>query len=252
MVKYVIGNWKLNPATLTEATALAHAIGAMANDANCHIGCTPSFVHLAAVREILKHSSVWVGVQDISAFGATGAFTGDVSAVQAVDLGAKFAIIGHSERRAYHKEDNSLLAKKITQAISAGLAVVLCVGETKSEYEQGETLGVLDNQLSVLNGLTVLQDKFVQDKLLIAYEPVWAIGTGLTPTIDEVVAAHRHIKANLQHLGVDDVCVLYGGSVNDKNAAEFAGCDAVNGALVGGASLKVQSFATIVEAFAQF
>lgn len=244
MTKYVIGNWKLNPATLTEATTLAHAIKKMADNAGCHVGCTPSFVHLAAVSEILSGSKAWAGVQDVCAFGATGAFTGDVSAAQATDLGAKFAIIGHSERRQYHGEDNALLAKKISQTIEHGLVVVLCIGETKDEYEHGKTLAVLDTQLAVLDGLSV-----PQEKLLIAYEPVWAIGTGLTPTVFEVANTHRHIKATLANKELDEICVLYGGSVNDKNAAEFASCDVVDGALVGGASLKAESFSVIVQAF---
>lgn len=244
MAKYVIGNWKLNPATLAQATTLATAIKEVADGAGCQVGCTPSFVHLPAVGDILKASNVWVGVQDVCAFGATGAFTGDVSAVQATDLGAKFAIIGHSERRTYYQEDNALLAKKIQQAVAADLVVVLCIGETKDEYEAGETLAVLDAQLAVLDDLAV-----PQENLLIAYEPVWAIGTGLTPTVDEVAKTHRHIKAVLADKGLDDICVLYGGSVNDKNAAEFAGCEVIDGALVGGASLKAQSFLVIMQAF---
>lgn len=244
MAKYVIGNWKLNPATLAQATMLATAIKEVVDGAGCQVGCTPSFVHLPAVSDILKASKAWVGVQDVCAFGATGAFTGDVSAVQAADLGAKFAIIGHSERRTYYQEDNVLFAKKIEQAVAADLVVVLCIGETKDEYEAGETLAVLDAQLAVLDDLAV-----PQENLLIAYEPVWAIGTGLTPTVDEVANTHRHIKTALANKGLDDICVLYGGSVNDKNAAEFANCEVVDGALVGGASLKAESFLVIVQAF---
>lgn len=242
--KYVIGNWKLNPARLSEATDLARALQGLTAD-TVQIGCTPSFVHLGAVAETLKISSVWVGVQDVCAFGQTGAFTGDVSAVQAGDLGAKFALIGHSERRTFYKENNDLLAKKITQAISENLVVVLCVGETKDEYSAGKTLDVLSEQLSVLAGLNVSPSQ-----LIIAYEPVWAIGTGLTPTVSEISAVHQYIKATLIAQNLLGVSVLYGGSVNDKNAQEFAECGDIDGALVGGASLKIDSFATIVSAFA--
>ncbi|MFA9486459.1 MULTISPECIES: triose-phosphate isomerase [unclassified Moraxella] len=244
MIKYVIGNWKLNPATLADATALAHAISLASKQASCHIGCCPTFLHLGAVKEILKDSSVWVGAQDVCAFGKTGAFTGDVSATQVVDMGANFTLIGHSERRSYHGETNVVLADKIRHAIDVGLVVVLCIGETKTQYDQGETLAVLDEQLSVLHGLDV-----PKQQLLIAYEPVWAIGTGLTPTVDEVAITHRHIKANLASQGIDDVGVLYGGSVNDNNAKELATCEVIDGALVGGASLKAESFSLIAQAF---
>lgn len=244
MTKYVIGNWKLNPSTLADATALAHSIKAVSEQASCHLGCCPTFLHFGAVREILKESAVWVGSQDVCAFGETGAFTGDVSAIQVADMGGQFTLIGHSERRSYHGENNAVLADKMKHAINAGLVVVLCIGETKAQYDKGETLSVLDEQLSVLDGLDM-----PKQQLLIAYEPVWAIGTGLTPTVDEVATTHRHIKANLAAQGIDGVCVLYGGSVNDKNAKELAQCDVIDGALVGGASLKADSFALIAQAF---
>ncbi|MFL1732826.1 triose-phosphate isomerase [Moraxella oculi] len=244
MTKHVIGNWKLNPATTVEAMTLANAIKQMAVETSCHLGCAPSFIHLAMVSEVLADSAIKMGGQDVCAFGSTGAFTGDVSAVQLKSVGATFAIIGHSERRAYHGETHELIVKKLTQVMDSSLMAVLCVGETKAEYESGETLAVLDRQLSVLDGLQV-----DTQNLLIAYEPVWAIGTGLTPTIKEVASVHRHIKNRLGNQGVENVGVLYGGSVNDKNAAEFASCDLVDGALVGGASLKAESFAAIARAF---
>lgn len=244
MTKYVIGNWKLNPASLTEALALAYAINSVADNTKCQLGCTPSFLHLDAVSKTIKNSSVWVGAQDVCAFAGTGAFTGDVSATQVADLGVKFALIGHSERRTYYKESNELLAKKMIQTIQVGLVAVLCVGETKDEYESHQTLSVLDEQLSVINGLDISTQQ-----LLIAYEPVWAIGTGLTPTVNEVANTHRHIKARLAEQGLVDIGVLYGGSVNDKNAKDFATCDAVDGALVGGASLQAESFTVIAQAF---
>ena len=245
--KYVIGNWKLNPATHAEAAALAAALieaTAQANPAVA-VGCAPSFLHLASVAAQLKGSALWVGAQDVCAHtDKCGAYTGDVSAAQLIDAGAQFVLIGHSERRSYYAEDNALIAKKISQAIAADLVVVLCVGETESQYKAGETLAVLDAQLSVLDGLDV-----PASQLIIAYEPVWAIGTGLTPTVPEVVAVHQHIKKTLASSGLTDICVLYGGSVNADNAAEFAAADAVSGALVGGASLKADSFKQIIDAF---
>ncbi len=246
--KYVIGNWKLNPASLSDANALAQALKDGLGDVrDVKLGCAPSFVHLASVAGVLDGTSLWVGAQDISAkTQTTGAYTGDVSAAQLVDVGARFVIIGHSERRAYHGEDNAVIADKIRQAIDAKLAIVLCIGETKDEYQAGQTLAVLDAQLAVLDGLNVLAEL-----LVIAYEPVWAIGTGLTPTVDEVIAVHRHIQANLADKQLPNICVLYGGSVNADNADAFAAADEVGGALVGGASLKADSFTQIVAAFAK-
>lgn len=246
--KYVIGNWKLNPASLGEAQTLAQALkDSLADVQNVKLGCAPSFVHLAGVANVLTDSAIWVGAQDICAkTQATGAFTGDVSATQLADIGARFVIIGHSERRAYHGEDNAIIADKIRQAVQSKLAIVLCVGETQDDYQAGQTLAVLNTQLAVLDGLDV-----PAKLLVIAYEPVWAIGTGLTPTVDEVVMVHRHIQATLANKQLPNICVLYGGSVNADNAKAFAAAQEVGGALVGGASLKADSFATIVAAFAQ-
>lgn len=244
--KYVIGNWKLNPASQIEANALASALkAALTDQTRVKLGCAPGFLHLAEVSSVLADSLIWVGAQDVSAKTAqTGAFTSDVSAVQIVDAGAKFVILGHSERRQCHGEDNAMLSEKIQHAISAGLTVVFCIGETESQYKAGETLGVLDAQLAVFEGLDM-----PKSHLIIAYEPVWAIGTGLTPTVDEVAAVHRHIQANLTSKNLPEISVLYGGSVNADNAHAFASAPEVGGALVGGASLKVDAFAQIVAAF---
>lgn len=246
MAKYVIGNWKLNPASLAEAKALANVLKDSLDMDTVKLGCAPSFVHLPVVADVLADSPLWVGAQDLSAkTGVTGAFTGDISAAQIIDAGAKFVILGHSERRQYHGEDNAILSEKIKQAMAADLAIVLCIGETKDDYQSGQTLQVLDAQLSVLDGLGV-----PAKSLIIAYEPVWAIGTGLTPTVEEVVVVHRHIQAKLAEKDLPNICVLYGGSVNADNAKDFAAADEVGGALVGGASLKADSFAMIAAAFA--
>lgn len=244
--KYVIGNWKLNPKSRNEAKALANALkAALGNQTHVRLGCAPGFLHLSEVAAVLADSAILVGAQDLSAnTGVTGAFTGDVSAAQIIDAGARFVILGHSERRQYHGEDHAVLVKKIQQAIDADLSIILCIGETQSQYQAGETLSVLDTQLSVLDGLGV-----PCSQLVVAYEPVWAIGTGLTPTVDEVVAVHRHIQTVLASKGLSEICVLYGGSVNADNAQAFAKAPEVAGALVGGASLKADAFAQIVAAF---
>ncbi|MDO4449617.1 MAG: triose-phosphate isomerase [Moraxella sp.] len=250
--KYVIGNWKLNPATQKDAHALAQDLQKFTKqsaNATVQVGCTPSFVHLHQVAQILSDSPLWVGVQDVSAFGATGAFTGDVSAVQVADLGAKFTLIGHSERRQYHGETDEILTAKITNAFNTNLSVIYCIGETKDEYERGDTEQVLEAQLALLGQFA----KDIEDtpfaKLIIAYEPVWAIGTGLTPTLNEIEKIHTHIKHYLHTQFGVNLPILYGGSVNDKNASEFAKSTVIDGVLVGGASLKIDSFATIIDAF---
>lgn len=246
---YVIGNWKLNPATLADATALAKQLTATSD---CVVGCVPSFVHLTAVQSVLA-KDIMLGVQDIAHKTAqTGAFTGDVSAVQVADLGAKFTLVGHSERRQYHGEDDEILTAKIRHAFEAGLSVVYCIGESKDEYERGDTEEVLEAQLKLLEQFAK-DISFVEDapfpKLIVAYEPVWAIGTGLTPTFDEVESVHNFIRNLLSTFEISTP-ILYGGSVNDKNAPEFAKSAVIDGALVGGASLKIESFTTIIHAFA--
>jgi triosephosphate isomerase len=249
---YVIGNWKLNPSTLQTATTLANELNtALAGSLpNCVVGICPSFVHLSGVAE--KSDKAVIGVQDICAHTAsTGAFTGDVSAEQAVDLGAKFALVGHSERRSYYQESDDTLSAKISNAFNVGLSVVYCIGETQDQYKAGQTFAVLERQLELLQNFAKDIDftKTSLPKLLIAYEPVWAIGTGLTPTPSEVDSVHNFISEILSTLQIP-APILYGGSVNDKNAQEFASLPMVNGVLVGGASLKADSFMTIIGAFA--
>lgn len=244
--KYVIGNWKLNPATVSDAAALATSLPA--ND-GCTVGVVPSLVHLSAVKSVLA-DGILLGVQDIAYKTAeTGAFTGDVSACQVADVGATFTLVGHSERRQYHGETAEILSAKIAHAFTHGLSVIYCIGETKDEYERGETFGILKNQLAILKAF-VNQADVDAAKLIIAYEPVWAIGTGLTPTFDEIEKTHRFIKDELATFGMT-APILYGGSVNDKNAPEFAKSNVIDGALVGGASLKTDSFTAIIHAFSQ-
>ena len=251
--KYVIGNWKLNPATQKDAHALAQDLQKFTKqsaNATVQVGCSPSFVHLHQVAQTLSDSPIWVGVQDVSALGTTGAFTGDVSVVQVADLGAKFTLIGHSERRQYHGETDEILTAKIANAFNANLSVIYCIGETREEYERGDTEQVLRAQLALLEQFTknIIED-IPSPKLIIAYEPIWAIGTGLTPTLSEIEKIHTHIKHYLHTQFDANLPILYGGSVNDKNAHDIANCQGVDGVLVGGASLKIDSFSTIIQAF---
>lgn len=244
--KYIIGNWKLNPATTEQAVDLATALRDIAPFDDCQLGVTPSLLQFASVHDVLGESKIWVGVQNVSHLTAqTGAYTGDVSAAQIADAGADFVIIGHSERRAYFGEDAAILTQKLSHCQKAGLPVVYCIGETQEQYDDAKTLSVLDEQLSILADIG-----FVEGQLLVAYEPVWAIGTGRTPTVDEVEQVHQHIKKTLQASSLT-APVLYGGSVNATNAEQFGASKWVDGALVGGASLDAQSFVQIATAFAK-
>ena len=250
-IKYIIGNHKLNPATLSAASDLTSAITPVAG---CLLGITPTLAHFYALKSI-KSDGVLMGVQDIAHMSAsTGAYTGDVSAGLVADLGADYVIVGHSERRLYHHETDENLIQKISHALHSDLPVIYCVGETQGEYETGATCQVLAHQLQILSSFVSLipthNDDTCLPKLVIAYEPVWAIGTGLTPTLIEIETVHDFIKQTLSTMGI---CapIIYGGSVNHANASEFAVSHLIDGVLVGGASLQADSFHAIAHAFAQ-
>lgn len=249
--KYVIGNWKLNPATLSDAIALATSLN-NSKDQGCTVGVVPTLVHLSAVKNTLADGII-LGVQDITHKTAdTGAFTGDVSACQVAKMGAGFTLIGHSERRYHHGETEEVLSAKINHALTCGLSVIYCIGESQDEHERGETFGTLKNQLTVLESFaqsSTRTDSTGIARFIIAYEPIWAIGTGLTPTPDDIEKTHRFIKDELSAFGMT-APILYGGSVNDKNAPQFAKSELIDGVLVGGASLKSEHFNAIIDAFA--
>lgn len=250
--KYVIGNWKLNPATLSDAIALATSLN-NSKDQGCTVGVVPALVHLSAVKNAVADGII-LGVQDITHKTAdTGAFTGDVSACQVAKMGAGFTLIGHSERRQHHGEAEEILSAKINHALTCGLSVIYCIGESQDEHERGETFGTLKNQLTVLESFAQSSTRTDSTtdiaRFIIAYEPVWAIGTGLTPTPDDIEKTHRFIKDELSAFGMT-APILYGGSVNDKNAPQFAKSELIDGVLVGGASLKSEHFNAIIDAFA--
>ncbi|MEN6669618.1 triose-phosphate isomerase [Psychrobacter sp. B38] len=271
MQAWVIGNWKQNPATrhdvnalldnlLTEIDAKAQANTSLLgshSDRHCQLMVAPSCIHLAEVSTRLKHSPVICAAQDISEHSAnTGAYTGDCSAKQVADSGATWTLLGHSERRQYHSEAHDSLVKKLTHAFAQNLRVVFCIGETQAQYDNKQTLEVIDTQLSVIKDLMTQQPELVAslaNRLIIAYEPVWAIGTGKVPTVEEVSKTHAHIKQTVAGFAstADNMTVLYGGSVNAENADSFAADAMIDGALVGGASLKAESFLAIANAFEQ-
>ena len=263
MQAWVIGNWKQNPATSHDVKALlddlltAVSTKEQSDIAACQLMVAPSFIHLTTVSERIKGSSVLCAAQDISAHSAsTGAYTGDCSAQQVVDAGATWTILGHSERRQYHQESHDCLLQKMTHALTQNLGVIFCIGETQAQYGAKQTLAVIDAQLAVIKDLLTQQPELIAGlpaRLIIAYEPVWAIGTGKVPTVAEVSATHQHIKQTLASFNVvlDNMTVLYGGSVNADNADSFAGDSMIDGALVGGASLKAESFLAIAQAFSR-
>jgi len=238
----IAGNWKMNGGT-TEGIALARAIAARAQEVegHCDLLVCPPAVALAAVAETLVGSGVGVGGQDCHQ-EATGAHTGDVSAPMLAEAGAGFVIIGHSERRADHGESNALVRDKSAAAHRAGLVAIVCIGETEAQRDAGQTLMVLSEQIagSIPRGATAANT-------VLAYEPVWAIGTGRTPSVAEVAEAHAHTRAEVARVVADaaDLRLLYGGSVKPENARELLPVDNVNGALVGGASLDQASFLAI-------
>jgi triosephosphate isomerase len=242
----IAGNWKMNGLRV-DALALAKAVAdgvkqAGWNDREVLI-CPPATL-VMAVAEAVKASAILVGGQDCHA-KPSGAHTGDISAEMLRDCGARHVIVGHSERRADHGESDAMVRAKAEAAWRAGLLPIVCIGETLSEREASKTLSVLETQLkgSVPGGATAAN-------LVVAYEPVWAIGTGKTPTTAEVAAAHAHIRKVLGGLTAEaaGIRLLYGGSVKESNAVELLAAGDVDGALVGGASLKASEFLAIAKA----
>jgi triosephosphate isomerase len=240
---YIVGNWKMNGsrAMLSEARAIDRGA---ARYPSVEVALAPPFTLIATLAEAV--SEIGVGGQDCHAKPA-GAFTGDVSAAMLADAGASFTIVGHSERRAMHGESDADVRAKAEAAQAAGLGVILCVGETEAERDAGRAEAVVASQLAG----SLPQGDEPAAKLSVAYEPVWAIGTGRVPSVDDVAAMHKSIRAELGEFygeAADGVRILYGGSVNAANAAELLGVVEVGGALVGGASLTAESFLSIVAA----
>jgi triosephosphate isomerase len=242
----VAGNWKMNG--LKASTAELGKIIRGADDLSTKVDlmiCPPATLAMTFAATA-RGSKIDIGGQDCHAEPA-GAFTGDISAEMLSDLGAKAVIVGHSERRTYHKETDGDVRAKAQAAWRAGLTAIVCIGETRSEREAGDTLDVLGRQLD-----GSLPDDATAANLVVAYEPVWAIGTGLTPTPADVAEVHAFIRGRLaaRYGGTaESVRILYGGSVKPSNAAELMAVANVDGALVGGASLKADDFLGIAAAY---
>ena len=239
----VAGNWKMNGSRGMAAALIAELKSQSAGLPADLLVCPP-FPYLIHASEFLMGSAIGLGAQDCAP-QESGAHTGDVGATMLKDCGCSHVILGHSERRTNHGESSAQVAAKATTAQGAGLCAIVCVGETDAQRDAGETLKVVESQIvnSIPTSATVAN-------LVVAYEPVWAIGTGRTPTSGDVEVVHRHIR-RLLIAGVKDgqgVRILYGGSVKPSNAAELMAVPDVNGALVGGASLKAADFLGIAAA----
>jgi triosephosphate isomerase len=239
----IAGNWKMNGLTASLSEARAIADGCAASRARIAI-CPPALL-IHQMSEMLAGTKVLVGGQDAH-WEASGAFTGDVSAQMLKDAGASLVILGHSERRTGYRETDEIVARKVKAALAAGLEPIVCVGETLEQRKAGEALDVVTGQVR-----DSLPAQLAGKAFSVAYEPVWAIGTGLTPTTAEIEEMHQSIRATLREqfgAGSDDVPILYGGSVKPSNAGEILHAAEVGGALVGGASLKAEDFLGIIGA----
>jgi triosephosphate isomerase len=241
--RFIVGNWKMNGLTadLAEIEKVAWDIGELGADVAI---CPPVTLLQAAVRTTAG-SRLLLGAQDCSA-EVGGAYTGDISATMIADCRARVVILGHSERRQHHGETDAVVRRKAEIALSTGLIPVICVGETEEEHLRKETLAVLKTQLD-----DCLPDDLQEAGLVVAYEPVWSIGTGRVPDQSEIVAVHARIRSSLVDaygsIGAE-LRILYGGSVKPENSAEILSLENVDGVLVGGASLRAESFLRICEA----
>jgi triosephosphate isomerase len=234
MSKIIVANWKMNPESLAEAQKLAKA-----SDLEGLIICPP-FPFIPAVAKIIKKAEL--GAQDVF-WEERGAYTGEVAGVQLKDLGVKYVIVGHSERRKNLGETDEMIAKKIAAGVKAGLTPILCVGETKAEREANKTQAVVKQQLKI--GLSLIENLPIKN-FIIAYEPVWAIGTGTPDTPASTLSVIQLIKSVTVHLPFG-TRVIYGGSVNAGNVKDFLQHQQIEGALVGGASLKSAEIKAIVK-----
>jgi triosephosphate isomerase (TIM) len=240
----IAGNWKMNGLKSSMAEFEAMLAGAPALAAKADLLVCPPATLIADFADKARGSKLVVGAQDCHP-KASGAHTGDLSAEMLADAGARAIIVGHSERRADHGESDALVRQKAEAAWRAGVTAIVCIGETRGQRDAGQTLDICGGQLA-----GSLPDKATAANLVVAYEPVWAIGTGLTPTAKDVEEVHRFIRGVLSdRFGGEGgkIRILYGGSVKPSNAAELMGVANVNGALVGGASLKAVDFLAIAE-----
>jgi len=241
----IAGNWKMNT-LLPEAVSLAKEVAEAAKTAPCGVAVCAPFPYLTAVKDALKGSKVGLGAHDCYAEADAGAFTGATSTAMLESVGCDYVLSGHSERRAVFGDSDEMVNAKTLKILAQGIKCILCIGELKEERESGETFNVLNTQLT--KGLKGVDDKMMKE-IVIAYEPVWAIGTGLTATPEVAQETHAYVRSwfveNYSDAIADDVIIQYCGSVNAENVDELMACPDIDGALVGGASLKCESFSAI-------
>ncbi len=242
---YIAGNWKMNLVP-SEAAKYAAELAKAAKDAKVKVMIAPTYVCLPAVVEAVKGSDVIVAAQNVNDH-EKGAYTGEISCAMLKDIGVNTVILGHSERRQYYGETNEFINKKVLFALQSGMDIDLCVGETLEEREGGRLEKVLADQINIgLEGVTPEQMAHVT----IAYEPVWAIGTGKTATPDDANSAHAYIRSLIEKkfgkAVAENQIIQYGGSVKPSNVKELMACEHIDGALVGGASLTLEQFLPII------
>jgi triosephosphate isomerase len=240
--KLIAGNWKMN-GSLTVNETLVNALLAGLGVPACQVAlCVPS-VYLAQCQTLVAGRVIELGAQDVSAH-ETGAFTGEISAAMLKELAVHYVLVGHSERRQYHFETDGVVATKAQRALASGITPIVCVGETLTEREAGQTEEVVKRQLAAVihaNGLRI-------NEMVVAYEPIWAIGTGRTASPEQAQQVHAFLRAQLAAASkqADQVRILYGGSMNAANAAQLLAQPDIDGGLVGGASLKALDFLSII------
>jgi len=242
--KLIVGNWKMNGSVAANAVLLSE-LKAGAAKQHCDIAVCVPFPYLAQCQNELVYTNIAWGAQDVSAHNI-GPHTGEVATRMLLDFECSCVIVGHSERRCYHHENDDLVANKAQRALAGGLAPIVCVGETLAEREAGETAAVVSRQLDAV--LSVLEPEEVA-KIIVAYEPVWAIGTGKNATPGMAQEVHALLRArigNKNKAALDSVRILYGGSMKPDNAKELLGMPDIDGGLVGGASLKADDFLAII------
>jgi len=240
---FIAANWKMNKTIPETRDFLSAFIPEVKEVKDVDIVIAPPFTSLTAAAEKLKNTNIILAAQDMF-YEEKGAYTGEVSPLMLTDIGCRYVIIGHSERRQYFNEIDEIVNRKIKAAKKAGLGVILCIGESLEEREAGKTFHVLEREIN--KGLHETDI----EKIVIAYEPIWAIGTGKTATPEQAQEAHAYIRERLRlKYGnrADDICIIYGGSATPENVDSLMACKDLDGALVGGASLKVESFTRLVK-----
>jgi triosephosphate isomerase len=236
-------NWKMNKTVSETVDFISAFIPEVKDVSEVDIVLAPPFTSLAAAAEKVRNTGILLAAQGVF-YEEKGAYTGEISPPMLVDIGCAYVIIGHSERRQYFHETDDIVNKKVKAARSKGLGVIFCIGESLEEREAGKTFEILEREIR--NGL----EGVGPEKIVVAYEPIWAIGTGKTATPEQAQEAHAFVREKLKALygnKADELCILYGGSVTPDNVDTLMACNDVDGALVGGASLKVESFSRIVK-----